>query len=434
MQWEPNSRDKLIDMVRRGQLSPAEAELEAQKQGCGPLATKPNPIEFDPNEMPWWSLPMAIAWIAWRNRASVREHCAEYRDKWLDWVPVSWYAPSQDGNDSGRIAGHELKAAAPSTVCYLSLAETLLKSEGQLPGPAMMSVSEAEKQLFTALAAGRIVGVAKDDVGRVVEIPQREWPYLKLFTEKERDVLKHHALDQQPAFSDIRLERDKLRGLWGEYLIERYMIEPMMREGAAGYVPLCAALHWTITEGGRQIRYLEDKSAWDNGVGKLLPRLSTGEIEIVGNPVVGGAVEKIAPHVFAQIYFTQPLSDSIFGLGNGDPWVSCTPFVDEHHWLHGFNDQLFLRAGTNPAWTHLQVKKPDVLREFSFPETPSLGLSNKFGSNVPPMQAAVLEAAEQLWPDGNIPPRTKERNAAISKQLKTPVSDKTIQRAFARKD
>jgi len=150
---------------------------------------------------------------------------------------------------------------------------------------------------------------------------------------------------------------------------------------------------------------------------------------------VGGPIERIDQRIFAQIYLTQPLRDSIFGLGNDDPWISCMPFVDDHHWANGFNDHLYMRKGTNPAWTHLQVKKADVLREFPFPET-LLSMqrgSEELSADAPSMQAAVLDAAAQLWPDGKSPPRIKERNAAICKHLKTTVSDKTIQRAFARK-
>ncbi|WP_291570757.1 hypothetical protein [Bradyrhizobium sp.] len=74
------ARDNLIDQVRRGQITPDEAEAEAAKQGFGPIASAPDPLEFDPKQMPWWSIPMALSWIAWRNTKSVRESCAEYRE------------------------------------------------------------------------------------------------------------------------------------------------------------------------------------------------------------------------------------------------------------------------------------------------------------------------------------------------------------------
>src|SRR5262245_60719419 len=77
--FEPSPRDLVIERVRIGEITPEEAEAEAGRQGFGPLATKPNPVDFDPSQMPDWSLPMALAWIAWRTTDAVREHCAEYR-------------------------------------------------------------------------------------------------------------------------------------------------------------------------------------------------------------------------------------------------------------------------------------------------------------------------------------------------------------------
>jgi hypothetical protein len=58
------------------------------------------------------------------------------------------------------------------------------------------------------------------------------------------------------------------------------MIEPMTRAGTAGYVPLCAALHWIMTEGGRASKNLEDRKAWADSVERLLPLISTGEVQI----------------------------------------------------------------------------------------------------------------------------------------------------------
>src|SRR4051812_29005411 len=95
--WEPSPRDVLIDRVRRGELTPQQAEDEAARKGFGPIASKPDPINFDPAKMPWWTLPMALAWIAWRSLELVRDSCAEYRENWLEWFPGSWNVPSEDG-------------------------------------------------------------------------------------------------------------------------------------------------------------------------------------------------------------------------------------------------------------------------------------------------------------------------------------------------
>jgi hypothetical protein len=360
---ELDSRDTLIDQVRRGKILPDEAEAEAARQGFGPLAAKPDPVEFDPAKMPWWSLPMALAWIAWRSTQSVREHCAEYRQKRLLWVPGSWNIPSDSETEFERIDGYELKSLRQSTAVRLSFVEAYLRSAKTLPATTKMTVSEAEKELFAALAAGRIVAIAKDAAGRVVDIPQREWPYLQLLEEQERDVLKHDALDREAAFSEIKLQRDDLQAVWEEYLVEPYMIEPMMRDGTTGYVPLCCVVHWIMTEAGTKVRHLEDRQAWTTSVAKLIQPISTGEIEIIGRPRSGGPPAKIEGHVFAGILVAEPLHVSFEMLTGDVPWVGCTPYVDDKRWGDDFNDHLYLGKTGPASWTHLQVKKSDVLRE-----------------------------------------------------------------------
>lgn len=44
------------------------------------------------------------------------------------------------------------------------------------------------------------------------------------------------------------------------------------------------------------------------------------------------------------------------------------PYVDPQTWdERGFNDQLYLRVTGPAAFTHLEVRKSDILREFAFP-------------------------------------------------------------------
>jgi hypothetical protein len=289
--FEPSPRDILIHRVRVGEITPEEAEIEAQHLGVGPLATKPNPIDFEPAQMPYWSLPMALAWIAWRNIEQVREHCAEYRENWLSWFQGSWNVPTDDGKEFRRIDGYELRSSRRSTVLRLARSESYLSSTETLPSTCQMTIAKAEKELLFALAAGHLVAIAKDSAGKVVDIPQREWPYLELFEEQECDVLKHDALDAIPAFTEVKLGRKDLQRLWEEFLVQPYMIEPMNRAGTAGYVAFCAALHWIMTEGGTASKSLEDFGAWNDGVQQILPLISTGEIQVIGRPAAGGSAQ-----------------------------------------------------------------------------------------------------------------------------------------------
>src|SRR5262249_22830966 len=66
--------NELLEKVRRGELMPDTAEAEAERLGLGKLVNTPDPLEFDPTEEAWWTLPMVIAWIACHSLEIVREY------------------------------------------------------------------------------------------------------------------------------------------------------------------------------------------------------------------------------------------------------------------------------------------------------------------------------------------------------------------------
>jgi hypothetical protein len=57
-------RDELIEAVRYGRMTPAEAERQALQAGFTPLAHEPDPNLFDPLRKSFWTPAMAVAWIA----------------------------------------------------------------------------------------------------------------------------------------------------------------------------------------------------------------------------------------------------------------------------------------------------------------------------------------------------------------------------------
>jgi hypothetical protein len=301
--WDPSPRDILIDRVRRGELTPEDAEQEAERHGFGPLATKPPLTEFDPDKMHWWSLPMAVAWIAWRNSAIVRDHCAEFAKQCLYWTSQSWNVPINNGTEFARIEGHELKELGRPTVCRLALAEAL---------PPIMTVAEAEKQLFAELAAGRIIAIAKDATGNVVEIPQREWPYLQRYEEGQADVLKYAALDSRAAFSEIKLERESLEQVWPQSLVNanepRLPILPTF-----GAISLALAAHWIASERGTVPILLSvtntNSERWRNAYRDLAGAICAGHVEATGRKDENAAPEPIPAHLFADIPVCFPSHD-----------------------------------------------------------------------------------------------------------------------------
>jgi hypothetical protein len=128
--------------------------------------------------------------------------------------------------------------------------------------------------------------------------------------------------------------------------------------------------HPVLSLTNQEKRYLTiDMDAWTNSVERLMSLVSTKEIEIIGRPSSGGATEPIDGHVIADISVSHPLRVSFSTIVGDDPWISCTPYIDEEHWKAYFNDELFLFRSGSARWTHLQVKKADVLREIRFQES-----------------------------------------------------------------
>jgi hypothetical protein len=52
--------------------------------------------------------------------------------------------------------------------------------------------------------------------GIPVDIPERDWGYLKLFEERERDCLKYEPLDAREPYADVKLKRVDVFRLWSE--------------------------------------------------------------------------------------------------------------------------------------------------------------------------------------------------------------------------
>jgi hypothetical protein len=61
------TRDNIIEQVKIGQMSPADAEAEAARLRLQPLVSHPDRAKFDVMGEAWWTLPMGVSWIAWRG-------------------------------------------------------------------------------------------------------------------------------------------------------------------------------------------------------------------------------------------------------------------------------------------------------------------------------------------------------------------------------
>jgi hypothetical protein len=78
----------ILQMVRKGDLSPQAAEEWAASHDLPPFAGKPDPQGLDPMMEPLWTIPMALAWFIWRTKDAVIQTTDEYRLKWREWAVV----------------------------------------------------------------------------------------------------------------------------------------------------------------------------------------------------------------------------------------------------------------------------------------------------------------------------------------------------------
>jgi hypothetical protein len=256
---------------------------------------------------------MAVAWIAWRDIKLVRENCPGFRSASTLWVFREWNELVDEGTSFKRREGWFLGIWSEATTVRLSLLEMSLKARDKLPASSRMPVPEAEKGLWRALSDGHLVAEALSRDGLPVDIPQREWSYLKLFEDGKRDVLRYDVLDRGEPFTEVKLRRDDLLRLWpessqraaiptdGTHLVEPFMLEPMANPVPTGYVPLCAALHWIMTSGGMRPVAMDDETAWTASVEKLFPLICGGDIELIGLPCGQPLTERIPGHALTLV-------------------------------------------------------------------------------------------------------------------------------------
>jgi hypothetical protein len=164
------ARAELIGQVETGQISVADAEAEALRLNLGALASVPAAETFDPAREAHWSLPMAIAWIAYRDIQRVREQWNDYRLKCWDWHGRRW----QRGFDGPIYGGFVLEQRSRATLPRLGLYDAFHEATGDTA--LSMTIREAREALWIALRTDcfRATGLNQRTNERQ-EIPPLEW-------------------------------------------------------------------------------------------------------------------------------------------------------------------------------------------------------------------------------------------------------------------
>ena len=380
-EFKPSLRDVLISKVQHGELTPQQAEAEAAANGLPPFERTPDLAKYDPLTESRWTLVMAVAWIAWRDIRRVQESGAEFRSESTLWRYREWNKPTDGGTKFSLQKGWFLESWSEPTTIRLAFLEIIERQKRQLPHTTCMSVGEAEKDLWRALSEGQLVAEALDDHGKPVDIPQREWSYLKLFEDGKRDVLKYEPLDRNEPFTNLKLKRDDVRSLWPEVRTISVDVETLdlgsitpehisaMHSGES-HVPLCVAIAWVATKGGSSFIEIRNDVAWQRGAKDLLQRVASGKIEVIGRACDDDIDRELPCVSFSRIRVLPLAPTALTDISlTASSYIDCE-FSDS---IGNCDDRLFQRGQPHPTWTRIALKRTDVLQYWPVPPASNKG-------------------------------------------------------------
>jgi hypothetical protein len=183
-------------LIRRGEITPDQAEKIAQENGFAPLAAKPPPSVFDPMSVASWAPLPAIVWIATRDIEQVRESSDEFRKAWHVWERIK----TDDPDPAAIVTGKQYRGWRLD----LGKLATFREIARQLP-----QIYRAKDELWDRLIKGDVpaTGLPHGREPRV-EITKIEWIDLRIpgdaKVKSERRAFYHpSAMD-----SYMRLQED----------------------------------------------------------------------------------------------------------------------------------------------------------------------------------------------------------------------------------
>jgi len=357
------ARDELIGKVNYGELTPDEAEAEAKRLKLAPLRSLPDPRDFNPAKEAQWSLPMAVAWIAFRNLGDVREWWDKYRTQCWEWYWRKWRV----GPDGEIHEGWFLEQRHNPTLALMGIASALDERPDRDPKYSM-TIGEAKAALWTALQTDCFTASGVDqECGRRVPIPALTWYQLRYFEHNDRDELRPDPLDTRGTdrYRDVLVPSAFMWGLWPQPPPVQGSIglPALMSPTGDGHMPLYCAAQWLATKGGVKDFNPEDSEIWRAAYGELLAAISSGKLTVIGTR--DGEREPVPGFQFADCQVDYPFGNSPFDLIMSETlYLRSYPYLDEEHWRRGFDDALINRRGER--WSRLMVAKSDVRQRWPF--------------------------------------------------------------------
>jgi hypothetical protein len=298
------SRDTLIDDVKYGRLTPDQAEAEAARRALPPLAHDPDPVNFNSMKEPYWTLPMAAAWIAFRTPDAVREWWDKFRSERLEWRFQKWQVPG------GPVyQGHFLEPPPRATLALFQLTDRG-ESRADRDPKYSMTAKDATDALWKALRGScfDVTGIDQR-AGERVSIPAEQWRDLEWFEERGRDVVRADdiRLNGGARCQDVTVPMRSVVGLWPSGPKPKLQLPDLVKPEGAGYMPLYCAAHWIATEGGVIAIDPDDQEMWKKAFDILLSQVASEEVNVVSkvgrsrsppiiSPIVASATQPTTHH------------------------------------------------------------------------------------------------------------------------------------------
>ena len=359
--WEEaqSLKDGLFERAKVGEITGELADAEAIRLGLGSLSHQPGPDEFRPEAELHWTLPMAVAWIAYLDLDEVREWSAPYRAACLDWHWQRW----RRGFDGPIYEGWHLEQRSKPTLSLLGISAAMDCVEGEKP--LIMSIGAAQEDLWIALREGFFAASGVDtETSRRVEIPALEWREL-VPVQGRGEVEEARRGMLTTGYRDILVPSVAVRGFWRKPAESVERLPPTMRPDGDGFMPLYCAAQWIASEGGALDFLPNDPPRWRAAYAELLAAITSDKVRVVG--LRAGEREVIGGHIFAGIQVDYPFDDPEVDLMVGaELYLRSYPYLDEEHWRRGFDDALIQKR--EDKWTRLMVDKAAV--RLLWPATP----------------------------------------------------------------
>jgi hypothetical protein len=371
-------------------MSPPEAETRAERLGLEPLSSSPDPNDYDPMREPFWTLPMAVAWIAYRAQDAVRSWWDEYRKECWDWHFREWRV----GTDGHVHRGHFLEQRSNATLVRLQMVDAK-RDQADL-----VSVAEAIDVLWLAFRDGslEVTGI-DEDTGRRAPIPAEHWYDLTWFEENGRDVI--HADPRRgrntARYCDVLVPAEAVRERWRSRSMPELALPELMKPDGAGYMPLYCAAQWIATQGGAVSFDLSDENVWRPAYEQLLAQIASEEIKVVG--IRNGERQPVPAHHFAGIRVSYPFIEDFELLLSNELYLSSFAYLDEEHWRKGHDDSLENRYGRQ--WGRLMVLKSDVAKFWPLDEAAGVGYALRSGAPGRPTSMHLVQAEFKARCDRN---------------------------------